>query len=157
MYEAWFWILGLIFDRIYHRRWSEFSDSIQLGLLLTTGIYYFRLILPVILYLISFLQLCECMEIVGLRSFWPHFFEPNFVVAIAGIEPLSATYTGYWYRITILPFYMHTSWSHWLRWKSRFWLWLQINLPGLKVGWMTRTIWVTWVTFWRVKWVSSTN
>ena len=29
--------------------------------------------------------------------------------------------------------------------------------PGLKVGRMTRTIQVTWVTFWRVKWVSSTN
>ena len=30
-------------------------------------------------------------------------------------------------------------------------------MPGLKVGRMTRTIWVTWVAFWRVKWVSSAN
>ena len=29
--------------------------------------------------------------------------------------------------------------------------------PGLKVGRMIRTIWVTWVTFWWVKWVPSTN
>ena len=32
-----------------------------------------------------------------------------------------------------------------------------VYVPGLKVGQMTLTIWVTWITFWWVKWVSSAN
>ena len=40
---------------------------------LVNKLYYFRLILPVIPYLIGFLSLCEYTEIVGLTNFWPHF------------------------------------------------------------------------------------